>query len=83
VVGPEGGRIKVKARVTEAVPVGTICMPFNFGGAWMGKSLRDKYPEGSQPYVVGESSNIVMTYGYDPVTCMQETKATLCRIEKA
>jgi formate dehydrogenase major subunit len=25
----------------------------------------------------------VQTYGYDPVTQMQETKATLCRIEPA
>jgi formate dehydrogenase major subunit len=25
----------------------------------------------------------VTTYGYDPVTFMQETKVTLCRIEPA
>jgi formate dehydrogenase major subunit len=27
--------------------------------------------------------NGVMTYGYDPVTFMQETKVTLCRVEPA
>ena len=45
--------------------------------------LRGKYPAGSDPYVIGESTNTVQTYGYDAVTQMQETKTTLCRIEKA
>jgi formate dehydrogenase major subunit len=31
--------------------------------------------------VLGESCNIVFTYGYDSVTAMQETKVSLCRIE--
>ncbi len=30
----------------------------------------------------GESVNIVTTYGYDPVTQMQETKVTLCRFRQ-
>ena len=58
-------------------------MPFHFGGSWEGKSLRDKYPEGTDPYVEGDSSNTCGTYGYDSVTQMQETKTTLCRIETA
>jgi formate dehydrogenase major subunit len=33
--------------------------------------------------VLGESTNTAQTYGYDAVTQMQETKTTLCRIEKA
>ena len=45
-----------------------------------GVDLRDKYPEGADPYVLGESSNTAQTYGYDSVTQMQETKATLCKI---
>jgi len=33
--------------------------------------------------VLGESVNTVTTYGYDPVTGMQETKVTLCQIKAA
>ncbi|WP_100639195.1 molybdopterin-dependent oxidoreductase [Marinobacter salexigens] len=83
VAGPEGGRIKVKALVTERVGEGVAFMPFHFGGHLEGKSLRDKYPKGADPYVLGESTNVVQTYGYDSVTQMQETKATLCSIMPA
>ena len=31
----------------------------------------------------GEAANTATTYGYDPVTLMQETKVTLCNIRKA
>ena len=37
----------------------------------------------ADPYVLGEACNTAMTYGYDSVTQMQETKCTLCRIYKA
>ena len=80
---PEGGKVLIKALVTERVASGVVCMPMHFGGHWQGKSLRDKYPQGTDPYVLGEASNMCMTYGYDSVTQMQETKATLCRIEAA
>ena len=80
---PEGGKVLVKALVTERVGEGTVFMPFHFGGHWQGKSLRDKYPEGTDPYVLGEASNMCGTYGYDSVTQMQETKVTLCRIAAA
>jgi formate dehydrogenase major subunit len=83
VEGPEGGRAKVKALVTERVASGVVFMPFHFGGHWMGESLRKKYPEGTDPYVLGEASNMVGTYGYDTVTQMQETKVTLCRVKTA
>ena len=82
VEGPEGGRVKVKALVTPRVKPGLAFMPFHFGGHFEGKDLRSKYPEGSDPYVLGESVNIVTTYGYDPVTQMQETKVTLCRFRQ-
>ncbi|GAA0847750.1 formate dehydrogenase subunit alpha [Marinobacter szutsaonensis] len=81
--GPEGAKIKVKAMVTERVGEGVAFMPFHFGGHYQGKDLRDKYPKGADPIVLGESSNTVQTYGYDSVTQMQETKATLCAIEPA
>jgi len=78
--GPEGGKVKVMAMVTERVGEGVAFMPFHFGGHYQGADLRDKYPEGADPYVLGESSNTAQTYGYDSVTQMQETKATLCKI---
>ncbi len=81
--GPEGAKVKVAAMVTERVAPGVAFMPFHFGGHLEGKDLRSKYPQGADPYVLGESSNTAQTYGYDSVTQMQETKATLCRIERA
>jgi formate dehydrogenase major subunit len=81
--GAEGARLKVKALVTRRVAAGVAFMPFHFGGHFEGKDLRDKYPEGADPYVLGEACNTAMTYGYDSVTQMQETKCSLCRISKA
>jgi len=81
--GPENGKVQVKAMITERVGKGVAFMPFHFGGKFQGKDLRSKYPQGSDPIVLGESTNTAQTYGYDPVTAMQETKVTLCRIEKA
>ena len=79
--GTRGQRIKVKAKVTqEGVAAGVVWMPFHFGGHFQGKDLRDKYPKGSDPYVLGEACNTAFTYGYDSVTQMQETKCSLCRI---
>jgi len=79
---PEGARIKVMAMVTERVAKGVAFLPFHFGGHLEGKDLRAKYPEGADPYVLGESANTAMTYGYDSVTLMQETKCSLCTIER-
>ena len=81
--GPEGGRVLVKAMITPRVGRGVVWMPFHFGGHWMGEDQRDKYPKGADPYVLGEAANTAMTYGYDSVTLMQETKATLCKISAA
>ena len=82
--GPEGGRIKVMAKVTqEGMAPGVVWLPFHFGGHFEGRDLRDKYPKGSDPYVLGEACNTAFTYGYDSVTQMQETKCSLCRISRA
>ncbi|WP_372940464.1 formate dehydrogenase subunit alpha [Shewanella sp.] len=81
--GAEGGRIKIKAMVTPRVKPGVTWMPYHFAGVMHGESLADNYPEGTVPYVIGESANTALTYGYDPVTQMQETKASLCQIVKA
>ena len=83
VEGPEGGKVKVMAMVTERVGAGVAFMPFHFGGHYQGQDLRSKYPDGADPYVLGESTNVAQTYGYDSVTQMQETKATLCKITVA
>jgi len=81
--GPEGGKIKIKAMITRRVAAGVAFTPFHFGGHFQGKDLRSKYPAGSDPYALGEACNTAMTYGYDSVTQMQETKCSLCRISKA
>ncbi len=83
VEGAEGAKVKVMAMVTERVGAGVVFMPFHFGGHFQGKDLRDKYPEGADPFVLGESSNTAQTYGYDSVTLMQETKTTLCKVYAA
>ena len=60
-----------------------VVLSFHFGGHFEGRDLRSKYPEGADPYILGEAANTAMTYGYDSVTQMQETKCSLCRISKA
>ena len=84
VTGAENSsKAKVKALVTERVGKGVAWMPFHFGGWYQGVDLRERYPKGLDPYVLGESANTITTYGYDPVTGMQEPKATLCQIRAA
>ncbi|WP_119677884.1 formate dehydrogenase subunit alpha [Indioceanicola profundi] len=83
VYGPENGKARVKALVTNRVGKGVAFMPFHFSGFWEGESQRGNYPPGTDPIVLGDSVNAITTYGFDPVTAMQETKCTLCRIEAA
>jgi formate dehydrogenase major subunit len=84
VTGAENSsRARVKALVTERVGKGVTWMPFHFAGWFMGVDQRGKYPKGADPVVLGESVNALTTYGYDPVTGMQEPKATLCQIRAA
>ncbi len=83
VEGAEGTKVKVKAMITRRVASGVAFMPFHFGGHFEGKDLRSKYPAGADPVVLGEAANSAMTYGYDSVTQMQETKCSLCKISKA
>ena len=79
---PTGAQIKVKTQVTERVGKGTTFIPFHFSGWWMGKDMLEFYPEGAAPIIRGEAVNTATTYGYDSVTMMQETKTTLCQVEK-
>jgi formate dehydrogenase major subunit len=84
IMGAESkSRARMKALVTERVGKGVVWMPFHFGGWVQGADLRGRYPLGIDPIVLGESANTLTTYGYDPVTNMQEPKATLCQIKAA
>jgi formate dehydrogenase major subunit len=74
--------IQVKAQVTERVNAETVFLPFHFSGRWGGIDLAQYYPEGAMPVIRGEAVNTATTYGYDSVTMMQETKTTVCQIEK-
>lgn len=79
---PEFKGLKVKAQVTERVDAGTVFLPFHFSGRWGGVDLLPYYPEGAHPVVRGEAINTATTYGYDSVTMMQETKTTVCQVER-
>jgi formate dehydrogenase major subunit len=70
----------MKALVTDRVGKGVAWMPYSFAGQFQGVDQRRKYPTGADPYVLGESANTITTYGFDPVTNMQETKVTLCQV---
>ena len=80
---PTGVQLKVKAQVTERVAADTCFMPYHFSGWWQGKDMLEFYPEGAHPLVRGEACNTATTYGYDSVTMMQETKTTVCQVQKA
>jgi len=83
VESPEGGKITVRAKITERVDEKTIFLPFHFGGMFMGESLADKYPEGHAPFVLGEPGNIITNYGFDIITQIQATKDGLCKVSAA
>ncbi|MGA8514616.1 MAG: formate dehydrogenase subunit alpha, partial [Burkholderiaceae bacterium] len=80
---PTGGRMNVMAQVTERVGADTVFLPFHFSGQWQGEDMKAYYPAGAMPVVRGEAINTATTYGYDIVTMMQETKTTVCNVEKA
>jgi formate dehydrogenase major subunit len=79
---PTGAMLKVRAQVTDRVGKGTTFIPFHFSGWWMGRDMLQFYPEDAHPIIRGEAVNTATTYGYDSVTMMQESKTTLCQVEK-
>jgi formate dehydrogenase major subunit len=83
VTTPTGARIKVQALVTERVGSDTAFMPYHFAGRWQGVDMLAFYPAGAAPMIRGEAVNTATTYGYDSVTMMQETKTTVCQVERA
>jgi len=80
---PTGARLKFKAHVTPSVGSDTVFVPYSFSGWWQGEDMLPYYPEGAAPIVRGDAINTGTTYGYDRVTMMQETKTTLCQLERA
>ena len=83
VTTPTGARINVQALVTPRVSEDHVFLPFHFSGRWQGQDLLAYYPQGAYPVVRGEAVNTATTYGYDIVTMMQETKTTICNVERA
>jgi formate dehydrogenase major subunit len=84
VTGAENNsKARMKALVTERVGKGVTWCPFHFAGWFEGVDQRGNYPKGADPIVLGESVNTLTTYGFDPVTGMQEPKATLCQVRAA
>ena len=83
VSSPTGARLNVQALVTERVGPDTVFLPFHFSGRWQGADMLAYYPNGAAPVIRGEAVNTATTYGYDSVTMMQETKTTICNVEKA
>ena len=80
---PQGTKIKVKCIHNRSVTPDRICLPYNFAGMLQGVDLSYNYPEGTKPYTIGEMSNTITNYGFDPITQISEYNAGLCRIEKA
>ena len=80
---PQGTKIKVKAKYSHSVAPDRVFLPFHFAGMLQGVDLSHKYPDGTKPYAIGESANVVTNYGYDIVTQIPETKGGLCQIQPA
>ncbi len=83
VYGTNGGKIKIKCKISLRVDETSVFLPQNFSGWWSGENLLYRYPEGTQPYAMGENSTQVTSYGFDQQTACPETKCSLVRIEKA
>ena len=80
---PNGSVCRMRALITERIGKGVTWCPLHFAGVFMNVDQRRKYPQGTDPIVIGESVNAISTYGYDPATGMQEPKATLCQVRAA
>ena len=79
---PDFKGLRMRALVTERVDAETVWMPFHFSGRWGGVDMAPWYPDGAKPVIRGEAINTATTYGYDSVTMMQETKTTVCQVER-
>jgi formate dehydrogenase major subunit len=80
---PDRRRLNVQALVTERVGPDTVFLPFHFSGRWQGATCWPTTRPARTPSCAARRSTPATTYGYDSVTMMQETKTTVCKIEKA
>jgi formate dehydrogenase major subunit len=76
-------KIYVKALVTDRVGKGRGVDAVPLLRLVSGGRPAAELPGRYDPIVLGESVNTLTTYGFDPVTGMQETKCTLCQIRAA
>ncbi|RXJ60785.1 molybdopterin-dependent oxidoreductase [Candidatus Marinarcus aquaticus] len=83
VYGTAEGKIKVRCKYSHTVAEGYVFLPQNFSGVFSGEKLDYRYPEGTQPYIYGEASNQITSYGFDQETGCPETKCSLVRLERA
>jgi len=83
IYGTGEGKIKVKCKYSYSVAENYVFLPQNFSGIFQGDSLEERYPEGTKPYIYGESSNSITSYGFDQETGCPETKCSLVRLERA
>jgi formate dehydrogenase major subunit len=79
---PEGNKIQAKVMSTPRIVRGVIGIPYHFAGHYDGEDITDRYPEGTKPYIAGGAADQLWTYGYDPVTNIQETKVSICKMTK-
>ena len=77
------GKILVKAKVTERPMEDHVFLPYHWFGLFGGEDRTEHYPEDKIPYGIGEPANKVCNYGYAWTSQMQETKASICEVEKA
>jgi formate dehydrogenase major subunit len=80
---PTGARMKVKAQVTERVDKRNVFMPYPLCRPLAGRGHEGVLPFGRGADRPGRGRQHGRTYGYDPVTMMQETKTSVCQIERA
>lgn len=81
--GTMGTKMLTKAKISQRVDYNSVWLPQNFSGMDQGENLLSKYPAGTEPYAIGESANMISSYGIDYNSGCPETKCGLCRIEKA
>jgi formate dehydrogenase major subunit len=74
----------VQALVTERVGADTVFLPFHFSGRWQGKDmLKPTTRKARRPSCAARRSTPPPPTATTRVTMMQETKTTVCQIEKA
>jgi formate dehydrogenase major subunit len=80
---PDRRPLKVQALVTERVGPDTVFLPFHFSGRWQGARHAGLLPGRRAPHRARRGGQHRHHLRLRRVTMMQETKTTICKIEKA